>query len=501
MNVTEFHSDHTLLGLEFEKIEDALEGEPAIKRRQTRYLPHPSQVDKESEESKQRYREYLAGAEYDNAADRTRRSMLGKMRIGDTTVKLPDDLDYLLHDVDGDGTELTSAIESSISEVLPFKFHCLVADYTGLQDLPLDSISIADLEAANPRAKVVQYSRPNIINWHFDRVNGQMQLKYLRLRQYRDEFNLHEGKLEQTLSDSYLILALDEDGNYYQQKEVDGETSSEEYIKVGDDNLKWIPVQFVTDAPMQKDRLPRSFGFLYSIIQKSLHLYIKTAQFDEHQRALCPTNSTSGWTQAKWDQFQKINERDYIARGGMAVNNYPEGITFATESPENSLESYFRKIEDLKKDIRMLGGESESSQSKMTATEAAMVSSNQNALLESIASSAENAWRRILSYCAMFEGMVQPADVEDDLEDIAVTLPRDFSKPKLTVEEVKALIELRMQRSISEKEMHRQLKNGGWMVEEVQAMVNELENEPSGMSLPKFVGENGDNLTDSTNQE
>lgn len=501
MNQIEFHPDHTLLGLEFEKIEDALEGEPALKRRTTRYLPHPSQIDKESEESKQRYVEYLAGAEYDNAADRTRRSMIGKMRINDTTIQLPEKMEYLIHDVDGDGTELTSAIESSISEVLPFKFHCLVADYTGLQDLPLDSITIADLEKANPRAKVVQYNRPNISNWHFDRVNGQMQLTYLRLRQFRDRFNLQTGSLEQTLSDSYLILALDDDGHYYQQKEVDGEKSPEEYIMVNGEHLKWIPVQFVSDAPMQKDRLPRAFGFLYSIIQKSLHLYIKTAQFDEHQRALCPTNSTSGWTPTKWEQFKEINGRDYIARGGMAVNNYPDGITFATESPENSLESYFRKIEDLKKDIRMLGGESESQKAQMTATEADMVSSNQNALLESIASSAENAWRRILSYCAMFEDLVKPEDVEDDLEDVVVTLPRDFSKPKLSVEEVRVIIELRMAREISQAEMHRQLKNGGWLVEEVQKIIDELEAEPGGMSLPLFIGENDQNLTDSTNQE
>ncbi|AIM40763.1 portal protein [Idiomarinaceae phage Phi1M2-2] len=495
MSTIQTHPDYALNADEFITIEDCLEGEQAVKRKGFRYLPHPSQVDKDSPENQARYREYKAGAEYENAADKTRRTMLGKMRLADTTVKLPEGIEYLENDIDGDGTALVAAIEESISQTLPFKFQLLVADYSGLHDLPLDELSIADLERANPRAKVVQYTRQNIVDWRFDRVNGQMQLIFLRLREYRDPLNIASTEYEASLTDTYIELALDESGNYYQVKEVNGERSEPNYVKSGGQNLKWLPVQFVADAPMPKDRLPKQLGFLYSIITKSLHLYIKTAQMDEHQRALCPTNSTRGWTPAKWEQFKEINGRDYIARGGFATNNYPEGVDFTTESPENSLTSYFQKIDDLKKDIRMLGGDNETESAQMTAEEARMVASNQTALLESIAASAERAWRRIITYCAMFEGLISPEQVESEIEDFVLDLPRDFSKPKLSTDEVRVLMEMRMNRDISQAEFHRQIKNGGWLISEVDAMQDELESEPSGMSLPEFIGESDDNLT------
>jgi hypothetical protein len=106
------------------------------------------------------------------------------------------------------------------------KWHLLVADYNGLSDVDLDSVSIADIELLAPRATIKQYARENVVNWHFDRVNGVMQLSWVQLLERGYKFDEESGEHEKL--ESYLILALDDNGDYYQQKVVYDEKGEKE---------------------------------------------------------------------------------------------------------------------------------------------------------------------------------------------------------------------------------------------------------------------------------
>ena len=111
----------------------------------------------------------------------------------------------------------------------------------------------------------------------------------------------------------------------------------------------------------------------------------------------------------------------------------------------------------------------------MTATEADINAAEQNAKLKTIADNAEQCFERLLAYCAMFEGFVSP-DAVQQMEDIVVTLPRDFATPKLTVDEVRVYMEMKAAGEMSPEEFDRQMKKGGWRSKEME--LSEIEEAP-----------------------
>lgn len=484
------HPDYDETASELETIRICMDGSLAVKKSGYRLLPHPSQIDQSSKEQVMRYLEYKANAEYQNDGQATKRQMLGKMRIDDTEIEFPDALDYLVQNVDGDGLGLKDAIKYSIGEVQEMKWHFLVADFKGLSGVDLTQISLAEQMMLDPKAHVKQYSRDSLTNWAFRKINGTMQLSYLQFRELGTEFNPDTGL--HTDVESYLILALDEDGNYYQQKKVYGSSGAgvgeKSYVTVSGMPLKWLPVAVVADEPMPSGALPKAMGFLHSIIDVSLQRYRMSARYKETQIANTPTKITKGWLQGDKELFSEINGRDSIMVGGYGINNMPNNVEMDVISASADMGDFHWDFERYDKLVAKLGGTNETGNAgALTATEAAIIAGNQNALLESLATSAENAWRRVVSYCGMFMGLWKPDAVESALEQITIDLPRDFAKSKLTVDEVRVLLEMRMQSTISEAELHRQIKNGGWLIADVDAMLAELDQQAPRMDLPEFT--------------
>lgn len=495
------HPDYDIAQPEIKKTRDCVLGSPFVKREGYLYLPHPSQIDPNSKEQQARYQQYKAGAEFPDDTAETKRTLLGKMRFSDAEVELPEKLEYLKSSSDGDGTDASTAMESSVGEALETKFHLLVTDYKGLSDVELQSVSLADIESLDPRATIKQYPRESINNWNFSRIDGVMQLTYLQLLEVGYDFDLDTGTRDKI--ESYLILALDEEGNYYQQKKIasggkDVTEGDRSYVEVGGQPLKWLPVQFVADEPMTPGCLPKGYGFLHPIAEACLSEYNVSAVYKEVQRNLAPTTYTSGWKQGDVEIFQEANGgRSYVATGAGAVNNMPEGVTSEILSVSMEMDDFHWYFDSSAKKRQKLGG-AQSSDVQMTATEADIVAAGQNALLESIATSCENAWKMSFLYCGMFEGLWSPDDLESNADEIKVNLPRDFATPRLTVDEVRVLLEMRQARTISEKELQRQLSNGGWLIEDAMNILEELESESPSMDLPT-IGETPQSLTENTN--
>ena len=190
-----------------ELVRDCLEGEPRVKWRAERYLPYPSPSDKDQELRRVRYDAYIAGAEFDGFPSETEKAMIGAMTEGEATIKLPEAIAHLEQNTDGDGTALMGAVESIYRNLLQVKYHVLLAEFTGLADVDLTQLSVADLQALKPKATIKQYTREAVIDWDFKRVGGVMQLCLLVLeevgvlRKHHDadglaRFELAEAPLE-----------------------------------------------------------------------------------------------------------------------------------------------------------------------------------------------------------------------------------------------------------------------------------------------------------------
>ena len=475
------HPNYDDAKYEIKKIRDCVAGSPKIKKENYLYLPHPSQVDTESEEQRARYSEFINGAEYDDQPKDTLQTMVGKMRVNESTIKLPPKIDYMIQNSDGDGQSLQAAIEFSISNVLQTKWHLLVADYSGLSDVDLKEVSLADAKEINPRANIKQYKRENVVNWHFDRIDGKMQIRWIMLLETGTEFN--EETYTHTAVQSYLILGLDENNDYYQKKIVYSQSGKNEgqksYITVNSKPVKFLPIQIISDQELDSGELPTAVGTLHKICEASLHKYRVSAVYKEVQRNLAPTTFTKGWQSGDLDLFTEINSgRNYISTGAGSVNNLPNEIEYSVVSASMEMDDFHWYFAYADKKILSMGGVAKQETGNMTATEADINAAEQNSKLTSIADNAENAYSNALSYCLMFEGVIDQENVNDYGDLINVDLPRDFATPKLSVDEVRVVIETVQMGLKTRQQAVILLNQGGWDYQDAVVTLAELESEP-----------------------
>lgn len=477
------HPLYSLNADDIQLVRDCVDGSTAVKRKAETYLAHPSDVDTTSDSAKKRYIKYLQGAEFDEYPAQTLQTLMGKLRFDDTAIELPDGIAILQQDVDGDGMSLLQALELSASNVTQVKFQVLVAEFSGLGALDPSQLSLADIQQLNPRPTVKQYTRENVVNWNSRRINGVMQLSFIALLERSQEFNQETYKHTDVYS--YLILALDDDGNYYQKKIVYSSAGKQEsepsYVTVAGQPLKWLPVVVVSDEPVPAGMLPFKMGFLYRICAATLAKYRVSADYKETQRKLIPTIFSNGGQPGDADLFEQLNGRKYIELGG--VNVLPNTQQATVLSANASMDDYHWYFAEQDRKIRQMGGSTPTSGSAMTATEADIQASEQNAMLQSLATNLENGWRRVLSYCAMFAGLWLPDAVEDNLDQIVLSMPRDFATPKLSVEEVRVLFEAMDRGAKTRDQVVFMLEQGGWDYQTAEETLAQLE-EFSSLGLP-----------------
>jgi hypothetical protein len=447
-------------------VRDAVEGSVRVKQSGYTYLPHPSEEDKTSLSAQLRYKQYLAGAEWDGFPEQTERTMIGRMNLDDVDVAIPSKIDYLVDDFDGDGLSLAGAMKQTSKNILEAKWHLLLADYEGLTELDTKTLSIADVNMLNPRAKVKQYARESVVDWHFDKVFGVNQLAFVMLQEIDYTFDQETRKRTEVVS--YLVLALDEAG-YYQQKlqESDGILikGDANYIKVNQKPLKFIPVQIASDLVDRTNSFPTQVGFLNNICQLAYHSYRMSADYKEAMRLLPPTTHVYGVSESDWETFQEINDRSYVGTGAGATNVWPSADTkIELVGADTEVSAYERYFDQNRNNIKAVGGTvpDSSGGGNKTAEQVSSESAEQNALLVDLAGGLESAFKRIIAYCGMFEGLYAPEDVGQNLDDITLKITREFNKLKLSYNDLLAINTTVLAGNMSQETAATLIYNGGW---------------------------------------
>ena len=474
------HPEKLLMAEKLEETRDTVLGEFFIKRKKTRYLKHQSSIDKTSPDALVRYEIYLDNAEYDNYPANTLKSLVGRMKFDDANIEMPERISYLIESVDGDGMSLTGAMTESAKQIIPVKWQVLIADYKGLSDVDTESLSLADIEALEPRATIKSYSRENVFDWHFERVDGKMQLTYIMLLEKAYKFDPATQNRESI--ESYLILALDENGNYYQQKMVRGADvqltpGERSYVTVAGSPLRWLPVLIVSDEELPAGSLPREMGYLSPICELALMRYRMSAEYKETIRNLPPTTYTQGWKSNDMEVFAAANQgRTFIMTGSGAVNNLPEGVTVDVVGVNAEVQAYERYLFDTSlKRMAELGAVMPGDMKNVTAEAVATTAAEQNARLINLADSLEAAYRRMCLYCCMFEGLIAPDAIEQNLDMVKVEITRDFASSKLTPQERDAIRNDFLAGLISNMEAREQLIAGGVPLEDAETYLDRID--------------------------
>lgn len=480
------HSEAALMLPKIQETRTALDGEFFVKQAGYDLLPHPSDGDKTTVDAKNRYEIYRSNAEYQNYGGQTLASLLGRMKIKEADLQLPEKLAYLLESADNDGTSLVGMLDQTASEIMSIKWQVLVADYLGLSELDLMDVSIEDVKRANPRATIKAYNRDKVVNWHFSRINGVMQLTYIMLREDGTQFN--PATAEHTAVESYLVLALDDDGAYYQQKIVKKsagiEAGERSYVTVSGSTLDWLPVAFASDTEIKAGSLPKQMGFISPICDLALARYRMSAEYKETIRNLPPTTYVFGARSNFMEQFEAANGRAYLETGSGSRNTLPEGCTVEVIGCDTSVLPYESYFERNTQEARQMGAVLQGDVKAATATEADIAAAENNARLVSLAQGLESAYQKAILYCGMFEGLWGADAIEQSMDQITISLPRTFAKSKLTVEEVRVIQELVMS-GLKPKELAiRELTEGGWSMDDADAVINAID---AGADLTPIV--------------
>lgn len=480
------HPESALMLPEIVKIRDCVKGAAFVKAKGQLYLPHPSALDTTSPEAVLRYNQYKANAQFQGIPKQTLRTWVGKIDPEKTIVELPERISYLENDIDGDGLGIRGAISQTLNNALSVKWHVLVADYQGLTVENQNDVSAADIKISKPRAVIKQYTRENVFNWHFQRINNVMQLSYILLREELESFE--PDSMLRTKYNSYLALALDEEGNYYQQRFDD--YSDGRPLKVGDRNyatvqdkpLTWLPVSIVMDEPQQAGVMPMELGYLSPIVDLTLHNYVISADKMETLNAGKPTLNYYGVDENAWEQFKAVNQRDYVAVG-LAVNLWAKEVTAEYVSAQTDVAAYTDTIKSNDEEMRSLGASFPTdSTTDKTATEVETDSAEQSARLTVAAQCVEDAWRFMCLCCGMFEGLWPQENIEQNLNKVVIVINKEFSKREMSPQKAQQILAAVSQGVMPRSQGLKVFVQGGYTEDDYETLLNEID-AGGGMSL------------------
>lgn len=477
---------------ELKAVRRAVRGAAVVKKHNTEHLKNPSTIPSElmnSDEQKiaaKRYESFVAHAEFDEFTGQTEDVMIGKMAFDDAVIELPDRLNYLMESSDGDGLSFNGLLEHSARNILEAKWHCVVADYQGLANVDISSASKADIEAANPKVVFKSYPRESVVFTDYKVINNTKQLSLIVFYECGvevDHKNLSENKVE-----SYLYLGLDENGNYYQRKEVYGSTGESQSdtgeipVTVGGSPLKFIPIYIASDEELTSGGLPQELGYLSKISDVCYYRYWLSATFNEAMAKFVPTVFINNMDTQAYDDFKKINGRSSINWGGSNVlppsNGGEQSVAAALLSANGTLEDFHKKFAETIDKLRSLGASIPSEGSSETATKAKIDSGQQNAVLKPLANNLEKMAKMLVLYAGMFEGLWNQESLEMNTESFSLSLNKEFENVKASAEEVNAVLAIYMNGLYSREHTLTMLEQMGWTPKDAEDMLTELDAEP-----------------------
>ncbi len=234
----------------WQRVKDTVAGEYQLKKRDSEkpgtYLRiiNPLDISKYNMRLNASYRK---SAVFYNATGRTLIGLLGMLyRVEPTTPELPESMEYVKINIDGNGMGINQQSHSVSSEVIQIGRHGLLTDLPkrkeGTENIP---ITIDDVKNGF-RPFIKKYKAIDIIDWNQSSVNGVMILDLVVLSEIFTTF-ADEHRIKRETKKRYRILRLT-DGRYTQQLWVQGNEFPEKEIEILDGLGKsWgeIPFEFI----------------------------------------------------------------------------------------------------------------------------------------------------------------------------------------------------------------------------------------------------------------
>jgi hypothetical protein len=437
----------------WQRVRDCREGEDAVKKRTTVYLPqldvHANRPDK--------YLGYLARATFFNATGRTVAGLAGAIFQKPPKVDLPERIREHARDITMTGVSAEVFALNVVEEDLT----------TGrvgiLVDLQLG-------QSTDGRPYWSRYNAEDIVNWSAERRGGDEVLTLVVLREDYQEPDPKDPFVSKTC-DQYRELRLDEKGQYTVTiwRRPDGKAEFERWAPEGQKDpilipqrrgkaLDFIPFVFIgpTSTAPSVEKPP-----LLDLVNVNLAHYRNSADYEHGLHytgipipwiagAAAPAASPADPNSPPSQVVVGPDVFVYLEKDGKLGIEQADGETLG--ALENALKEKKEQMTTL--GARML----EPPGAAETATAVLGRAAGDHASIRTIAAAAEEGLTKAAQIHAYWMGVeAHPSDAR-----ATVTLNKDVVNAKLTPEEVRVLLEMYIEGAISAETFYHRLQGGEW---------------------------------------
>lgn len=413
------HPQYTALRMaEWALLRAAADGESAIKAAGTKYLPMPSGFASLPDQGKSAFAGYMERASFPEILAPSISALIGIAHGKEIQIEIPDALEYLWEDADGDGMPLEKLHRKITRELL------LIGRYGLLADAP----------EGGGEPYLAGYVGESVINW---------DAEFFVL----DESGPRRKGFDWEQIVRYRVLAMD--GGSYVQQVYEGKTGDAVAAAVpatiGGKTMAEVPFAVASAVDVRPDIRTAP---LIGVARAAKAIY----QLDADQRWQLYMSGQETLVGINCDPPATVGAG--VSIGVKGVEGMPVDVKYVSPSC-SGIEAHAAKIEDKRTEAVQAGArlleQSESVQESGSARSLRFAS--ETATLLTVLQSSCALLERGLRYVAMMKGL--------PVEGIVVKPPSSLLDTTMTPSEAEALVRIWQQGAISYETLHDNLLRGG----------------------------------------
>ena len=415
---------------------DAAEGQEAVKKGTTRYLPDFIPSDEA------RYKQYLNLAYYVNVTGRTRNGLVGATFRRDGEVSLPDSVAYLEGNADGGGQSLTQLSKALVSDLLVTGRYGLLADYPNVDGV----LSQEEVQRRGLQASIKSYKPESIINWKTTTVDG---VKLLSMVVLKEAAEVMVDDFSSKSVDQYRVLQLVE-GVYWQalyDEELKPVSAFQPRQFKGE---PWTVIPFTFSGA--EDNTPSvDLSPLFDLANINLAHYRNIADHESSLRVFSQVMLHVDIGEMSTEQWTELNPNGVTFGSGFGLQTVKGNANIIQAEPHSKCS---QAILDKEQQMVSVGARLISTEGiNQTAEEARINASSENSVLDTVVGNASEAMEAAIEFCVMFMG--------GNPEEVVYSLNREFFDSKISAQEQMTLIQFADRGDISQADLREKLRKSG----------------------------------------
>ena len=418
MPVYTTHPEYDENVLIWQRNQDAVDGEAAIKAKTDIYLPKFVPHDED------RYADYIKRAYFLGIPSSTVNAFVGMVFRKPYKAELPASMEFLLENIDGTGQSADQVAKQAVSQVLTTGRMFMFCDFPEVGDIDYETEKELGI---TPFIKT--YSCFDAINWREKIVNGK---KVLNLVVLRESVNVSGDEFRHTYEYMYRILRKTDEGVTVEIRDNGGIVIQEEkpIKKYDGTQFQNIPGIFVgaRDNKPSVDAAPMS-----DICSVSIAQYRNIADLEEAAHILGQITLHVNIGDMSTEQWTSLNPNGikFGSRQGIQTVNGSVELLQATET-----QLHAKMIADKTEQMQQLGARIiKRGGSNQTAEAARLEASSESSILDNVVGNVSEAIEFMLECCADYMGQ--------EKDNVYFALNREYWEGNLDPQTIMAGISLK----------------------------------------------------------